>query len=171
MKIVVLNGSPHPNGNTKALIDAFSKGAESAGHEVVECRVGTMKINGCLGCEYCHNKGEGKCVQRDDMDMVYPELAAADMIVLASPVHYFGFSAQLQAVICRFYAQFKPKAEKYALILSSGSPDVYAGAEAQYRGMLAFFKAEDLGIKEVYGENNRKAGVLADLEAFGASVR
>lgn len=41
MKIVILNGSPHPKGNTKALVDAFTKGAESAGHEVVECKVGS----------------------------------------------------------------------------------------------------------------------------------
>ena len=53
MKILILNGSPHSNGNTKALVDAFSKGAQSAGHEVVECRVGSMNIRPCLGCEYC----------------------------------------------------------------------------------------------------------------------
>lgn len=171
MKILVLNGSPHPKGNTKALVDAFTKGAQSAGHEVVECCVGTMNIKGCLGCEYCHNKGEGKCVQRDDMDKVYPELASADMVVFASPVHYFAVSAQLQAAICRFYAPFRPKAEKYAMILSSGSPDVYAGAEGQYKSMLAFFKAQDLGIKEVYGDNNKTEAALADLEAFGASIK
>ena len=56
MKILILNGSPHPNGNTKALIEAFSKGAQSAGHEVVECPVGTMNIKGCLGCSYCRSE-------------------------------------------------------------------------------------------------------------------
>jgi len=45
MKILVLNGSPHKSGNTTALVDAFKKGAEAAGHEVVVCPVGTMKIN------------------------------------------------------------------------------------------------------------------------------
>ena len=44
MKIVILNGSPHPKGNTKALVDAFAKGAQGAGHEVVECPAGTMNI-------------------------------------------------------------------------------------------------------------------------------
>ena len=68
MKILVLNGSPHTKGNTTALVDAFTKGAESAGHEVVVCPVGTMNIKACLACEYCHNKGEGKCVQKDDME-------------------------------------------------------------------------------------------------------
>ena len=171
MKILVLNGSPHPKGNTKSLVNAFMSGAESAGHEVVECQVGTMSIKACLGCEYCHTKGEGKCVQKDDMDKVYPELATADMIVFASPVHYFGFSGQLESALSRFYAPFQPKATKYAMILSSMSPNVQAGIEAQYKAMVAFFKAEDLGIKEVVGEDHKAESVLEDIKAFGASIK
>lgn len=171
MKVVILNGSPHPNGNTKAMVEAFTKGAKSAGHEVVECPVGSMNIKGCLGCEYCHTKGEGKCIQRDDMDKVYPELASADAVVFASPVHYFMISGQLQSVIARFYAPGKPKAQKYAMLVSSASPGVYAGIEGQYKSMLAYFKAEDLGIKEVNGDDNKSESTLADIEAFGASIK
>ncbi|MBQ9633260.1 MAG: flavodoxin family protein [Lachnospiraceae bacterium] len=171
MKILILNGSPHPKGNTKALVDAFTKGAQGAGHEVVECAVGRMNIKGCLGCEYCHGKGEGQCVQKDDMEKVYPELASADMIVLASPVHYFCITGQLQSAIARFYAPMKPAAKKYALIASSASPNVYAGIEGQYKSMVAFFEAEDMGIKEVVGDDNKSESVLADLEAFGASIQ
>ena len=169
MKILILNGSPHPKGNTKAMVDAFTKGAQSAGHDVIECPVGTMNIKGCLGCEYCHGKGEGKCVQKDDMEKVYPELATADMIVFASPVHYFAFSGQLQNTIARFYAQMKPKAKKYAMLISSMSPGVYNGIENQYKGMVAFFEAEDLGIKEV-NNDNRSEATLAEIEAFGAGI-
>lgn len=171
MKILILNGSPHPKGNTKALVDAFIKGAQSAGHDVTECMVGTMNIKGCLGCEYCHNKGEGKCIQKDDMEKVYPELATADMIVLASPVHYFGLSGQLESTIARFYAMMKPRAMKYAMILSSMSPNVFAGIEGQYKSMMAFFGSEDLGIKEVFGDANKSESALAELEAFGASIK
>ncbi len=170
MKILILNGSPHPNGNTKALVDAFTKGAQSAGHEVVECPVGTMTVRGCLACEYCHTKGEGKCIQKDDMDKIYPELASADLVVFASPVHYFSITGQLQSVIARFYALGKPRAQKYAMLLSSASPGVYTGIEGQYRSMLAYFKAEDLGIKEVVGDDNKSGSALADAEAFGASI-
>lgn len=170
MKIVILNGSPHPTGNTKALVDAFTKGAKSAGHEVVECPVGTMNIKGCLACEYCHTKGEGKCVQQDDMQKVYPELATADVVVLASSVHYFAVTGQLQSAIARFYAPGKPKAQKYAMLISSASPNVYAGIEGQYKSMLGYFQAEDLGIKEVYGDANKSEATLAEIEAFGASI-
>ena len=63
MKIVVLNGSPRLNGNTAKHVEAFKAGAEAAGNEVVVLTVGKMNVNGCLGCEYCHGKGEGKCIQ------------------------------------------------------------------------------------------------------------
>ncbi len=171
MRILILNGSPHPQGNTKALVDAFTKGAQSAGHEVVECTVGTMNIKGCLACEYCHTKGEGKCIQKDDMEKVYPELAAADLVVFASPVHYFAITGQLQSAIARFYAPGKPKAQKYAMLISSASPGVYAGIEGQYKSMLGYFNAEDLGIKEVFGAANKSEATLADIEAFGASIK
>ncbi len=171
MKVVILNGSPHPKGNTRAMVDAFTKGAKSAGNEVVECAVGTMNIKGCLGCEYCHTKGEGKCIQKDDMEKVYPELASSDVVVFASPVHYFALTGQLQSAMARFYAPGKPKAQKYAMLISSASPNVYAGIEGQYKSLLGYIQAEDLGIKEVYGDDNKSEAMLADIEAFGASIK
>ena len=86
MRIIVLNGSPRPKGSTKQMVDAFREGAESAGHRVDVIDVCKKKIAGCLACEYCHTKGEGRCIQQDDMQEVYPVLAEAEMIVLASPV-------------------------------------------------------------------------------------
>lgn len=81
------------------------------------------------------------------------------------------FATQLQSAISRFYAPHKPAAKKYAMLLSSGSPDVYGGLEQQYHNMLAFFGAEDLGIRELHGEENKTEAALAEIEAFGASVK
>ena len=108
---------------------------------------GKLKINGCLACEYCHGKGNGACVQKDDMQELYPLLAEAEVLVIASPVYYFTLSAQIQAPIQRMYAPFKPaKVKKMVLLLSSNSPNVYDGAIGQYKGMCTFFKFEDAGI-------------------------
>ena len=62
MNILVLNGSPQPNGNTKGMIEAFREGAVSAGHQVDVMDVCRMNISGCLACEYCHTKGDRKSV-------------------------------------------------------------------------------------------------------------
>ena len=86
MKILILNGSPRKQ-NTAAMVDAFKEGAESAGNEVRVLHVGKMKIGGCLGCEYCHGKGEGQCVQKDDMGQVIDAYKWADMLVFASPIY------------------------------------------------------------------------------------
>lgn len=171
MKVIVLNGSPHKNGNTAALVDAFVKGAEAAGHEVTVCPVGTMNIKGCLGCEYCHTKGEGACIQKDDMQKVYPELNSADAVILASAVHYFGFTGQLQCALSRFYAGMKPaKASKYGLILSSGSPNVYSAIEMQYQMVASLCGGEYAGMVAVSGEDNKSAEALAKAEEFGRSL-
>ena len=59
MRILVLNGSPRPKGNTKQMVNAFWEGAESVGHQVDVIDVCKKKIAGCLACEYCHTKGSG----------------------------------------------------------------------------------------------------------------
>lgn len=170
MKILVLIGSPRKNGNSAALAAAFAEGAQSAGHEVTTLNVGTMKIGACLACEYCHTKGEGSCIQKDDMQKVYPELAAADMIVFACPIHYFNITGELQCAITRFYAKGKPAAKKYAMILSSASEGVYNAAIAQYKTMTGYFGAEDMGIKTFSGGEQTAPEKLEELRAFGASL-
>ena len=170
MKIAVLNGSPRPKGNTAALIDAFKAGAESAGHQVSVLQVGTMKIGGCKGCEYCHTKGGGTCIQKDDMAEVYPALAESDVLLLASPVYYHGLTGQLQSVVSRFYAVGAPAAKKWALLLTSGSPNVYAAIETQYRGILGFIQAESLGIFEYDGKRSGTEEAANEVKAFGASL-
>lgn len=95
MQILVLNGSPRPHGNTAAMVEAFRRGAEENGHTVAVVNVCKKKIAGCLACEHCHQKGSGherQCVQKDDMQEIYPLLDEAEMIVLASPIYYHGFS-------------------------------------------------------------------------------
>lgn len=170
MNILILNGSPRKNGSTSAFVAAFKEGAESKGHAVEVVHVGGMKINGCLACEYCHGKGNGKCVQQDDMQALYPKLASADMVVIASPVHYWSFSGQIQSCITRWYAPGQPAAKKYALILSSGSEGVYDAIIAQYKSIIDYFGATDCGIKTFAGEDQKTAANLAEVRDFAASL-
>lgn len=173
MKILVLNGSPRPYGNTAAMVGAFAEGARESGHEVTVIPVCQKKIGGCLACEYCHTKGEGKCVQQDDMQEIYPVLEEAEMIVLASPIYYHSFTGQLQCAINRIYALDKPKnLKKAALIISSGSDHMYCGAIYEYQNsFLNYLKLEDMGIYSAYGEQNKSQAKLDELKAFGKDLQ
>ncbi|MBQ9792287.1 MAG: flavodoxin family protein [Clostridia bacterium] len=171
MKITVLNGSPRINGNTSAMVESFKQGATSVGHEVEVVSVGTMKISGCIACEYCHTKGNGQCAIKDDMQKVYNALDNAEMVVIASPVYYWSFSGQMQSTITRFYATGKPKkAKKYALILSSGSDGVYKAITSQYTDILDYFGVENAGIITAYGSQNKTKEKLEEAYNFGKNL-
>lgn len=169
MKIAILNGSPRKE-NTYAMCEAFAEGAKEAGHEVEILNVGKMKIAGCLGCEYCHTKGEGACIQKDDMEQVIEAYKTADMVVFASPIYYFDVTAQLSAAIQRVYCIGKPVAAKAALLLSSASPAPYDGAIATYKGICAFTGIEDAGIITAAGDENKTEAKLAEVKAFAAAL-
>ena len=147
MNILILQGSPRANGNTAWMAEEYRKAAKSAGHKVTLVDVAHKKIAGCMACEYCHGKGNGACVQKDDMQELYPLLADADVLVLAAPIYYFTLSAQIQAPIQRIYNMNKPgKVRKMALLASSYSPNVYDGAIGEYRSILNYWGVEDTGI-------------------------
>lgn len=147
MKILVLQGSPRAKGSSAWMADEYKQAAEAAGHEVELVNVAKKKIAGCLACEYCHGKGEGACIQKDDMQDLYPLLAEADALVLAAPIYYFTMCAQIQAPIQRCYNMNKlPKVKKMALLLSSYSPGVYTGAIAEYKDICNYWNSENTGV-------------------------
>lgn len=103
-KIIILNGSPRPNGNTVQLIKAFTAGAEHAGHTVTCFDLQKMDIHPCLGCCKGGQNPASPCVQKDDMDNIYPVYKEADLVVLASPLYYWTISGQLKAAFDRLFA-------------------------------------------------------------------
>lgn len=172
MNILILNGSPRAQGNTAAMVHAYAEGAMEAGHTVHTVDVCRKKIGGCLACEYCHTKGGGKCIQNDDMQEIYPLLDEADMIVLASPIYYHSISGQLQCAVNRIYALDKPKKlKKAALLLSSGSDNVYDGAIYEYNNsFIGYLHLEDCGIFCAYGKQNKSQELLNSLKEAGKKL-
>lgn len=103
-KIVILNGSPRKNGNTSTLIKAFTEGTESVGNTVTEFFLSGMDIHGCKGCFGGHSSQKCPCVQKDDMDKIYPVVKDCDVIVLATPLYYWNMSGQIRTAIDRLFA-------------------------------------------------------------------
>jgi multimeric flavodoxin WrbA len=110
VKILGVMGSPRIKGNTDLLLDEALKGARSEGAEVEKIIVDKLKIAPCR--EYYGCLKDGNCVIRDDMDEIYPKLLAADGIIIASPMFFYGLTAQLKALIDRCQALW---ARRYVL--------------------------------------------------------
>ena len=169
MNILILQGSPRANGSTAWMAEEMKKAAEAAGHNVTLVNVARKKIAGCLACEYCHTKGNGACIQKDDMQELYPLMAEAEVLLLAAPIYYFTLCSQLQAPIQRMYCVNAPaKVKKMALLMSSYSPGVYTGATAEYHDICNYWKVEDCGIVTAMNEEQKTDATkqkIADLVA------
>ncbi len=94
--ILILKGSPRERGNSAVLAEKAAEGALAAGAQVESIYLHGLDIRPCDACDLCLEQGE--CVIEDDMRPLYPKLAAADAILLASPIYWFTFSAQLKAL-------------------------------------------------------------------------
>ena len=166
-KVVVLAGSPRKDGNTDLLVSSFVKGAER-NHEVDVVSIHDYKINPCLGCNTCFERENNDCFQTDDMSLVYEKLGYANILVIASPVYFYGISSQLKAVIDRLHTpkrnQFHIK--KLALILVGAAqlPELFDSIISQYKLILSFFHLEDAGTVLIRGARDKGVVTDKDLE-------
>lgn len=162
MKFLGIFGSPRRGGNTEILLEETLKGAEKEGAEVDRIYLTDYAITSCKECHGCDQTGQ--CVILDDMQKIYPELLKSDIIILASPIFFYGVTGWAKALIDRSQALW---AKKYLLkdpslgkegrkrkgfFISVGAtkgPRVFEGAiltvkyffdtfNAEYAGELAF---------------------------------
>ncbi|MBI2859890.1 MAG: flavodoxin family protein [Chloroflexi bacterium] len=102
MKVLGIMGSPRLKSNTDLLLEEALKGAKESGAEIEKIVVDKLDISPCR--EYYGCLKDGNCVIRDDMDDIYPRLLDADVVIVASPLFFYGVSAQLKALIDRCQA-------------------------------------------------------------------
>lgn len=102
MKVIAFLGSPREGGNSELLLNEAVRGINDSGSSVETFRLNTMNIMPCQNCGGCDETGT--CIYEDDMSRVYVAIRAADRIILASPIFFFGLSAQSKAMIDRCQA-------------------------------------------------------------------
>jgi len=102
VRVLGIAGSPRRGGNTDLLLAEVMKGAASRGAKAKTIILSRLNIAPCQHCDSCLETG--RCKVRDDMQKVYHELEWADRIVLASPLHFMGVTAQTKAMIDRCQA-------------------------------------------------------------------
>jgi multimeric flavodoxin WrbA len=97
--LLALYTSPRRKGNTEILLDELAAGAAEGGFEVTSFYTAAMDIRPCRECNSCYK--DGKCVQEDDMQLIYPHLSGARSIAIAAPIFSMNICAQAKALIDR----------------------------------------------------------------------
>lgn len=170
-QILILNGSPRLNGNTAALCHSFANGCKEQGHMVTQFNLARMQINGCLGCMQGGKHEENPCVQKDDMRQIYPVYQKADVVVLASPMYYWGFSGQLKTVFDRLFAVAElnktyqnPQKDCYLIMAAEGDlKENWEPVLHYYHALLKFLDWRNCG--EILAGGVMQAG---DIEGHSA---
>ena len=105
MQITTLLGSARKKGNTATILSWVEEEVKSLGHTVERIYLYRKSISGCLGCAKCReNPDEIACVQKDDAVDILEQMIESDVVLFASPIYFWGFSAQIKALIDRGYS-------------------------------------------------------------------
>ncbi len=119
MKVLLLNGSPHPNGCTATALKEMICVFDAEGVETELIHVGNKDIRGCISCGSCHKTG--KCVFNDLVNEVAPKFEAADGLVIASPVYYASPNGTILSFVDRLFysAHFSKHMKVGAAVVSA----------------------------------------------------
>ncbi len=151
-RIVSISASPRRGGNSDLLCDAFLQGAEEVGHQVEKIRLSEKKIAYCTGCCSCIRK-PGACIQHDDMNDLLALLLQADVFVLASPIYFHSFNAQMKTFIDRFcpiYPQVHNK-DVYLLLAAAGGNSPVNNTLQSFRAFLECLDVTEQGVVAATG--------------------
>ncbi|MHA1904216.1 MAG: flavodoxin family protein [Candidatus Thorarchaeota archaeon] len=136
-RIIGIVGSPRRNGNTEILVDEVLAGASEKGASIRKVILSKLNISPCRACDICTKTGQ--CVQQDDMTELFVQIEKSDVLVLGTPVYWWGPTAQFKAFLDRWYAvytkgMFKEKETVLVIPLESKK-------ESNYKPLLDMFKA------------------------------
>jgi multimeric flavodoxin WrbA len=105
MQIATLLGSAKKKGNTSTVLGWVEEDLKSRGHDVERIYLNNKSIRGCLGCAKCReNPDEIACVQKDDAIAIMEQMISSEAVLFASPIYFWGFSAQIKTLIDRSYS-------------------------------------------------------------------
>lgn len=178
-KILVITGSPRKHGNSDIMADYFIEGAKEAGHEVQRFDAGRKKIGGCKACQTCYSKGVA-CSYNDDFNELAPMIEQAELIVFASPLYFYSFTAQIKAAIDKMYSLYvgeRPLKVAETILLACGETDVekdFDGMVRSYEIMSEFLKWENKGYILATNVNNKGDingnPILEQVKAMGKNA-
>lgn len=165
-KVVVIASSPRKNGNSNAIVRAFVRGAEEAGHRVEVVSLVDKNMEFCRGCMVCNETN--KCVIRDDVEEILDKMQGADVIVFATPVYYYCVSGQLKTFFDRTSPLFNAKYQFTDVYLLASAAEnlqeTVAGTERAVMGWIDCFPGTRL-VKTVFAGG---VDAVGDIEGHKA---
>ena len=107
MNVLVFLGSPRKKGNSEILTESLLEGVRQAGGSPEIIRLCDLDISPCISCGGCDKTG--MCVVKDDMIPLYDKIISTRKIIIASPIFFYGVTAQTKAFIDRNQALWNRK--------------------------------------------------------------
>ena len=179
--VVGFAGSARRGGNTETLLDWCLEAARAEGAETQKVRLCDLDLRGCRGCDACFK--DGTCIQKDDMQPLYPLLRDADSLVIAAPVYSMGLPGVPKMMIDRTqpfwalrYIHHEPLArsegpERLGAFLScSGTdlPQVFEGSRRVVRYLWHVLGVKPAG-EVLVPKVDERGAILAHDEARAAA--
>ena len=179
--IVVITGSPRRGANTDTLVNAFIKGAVSAGNNVMRFDAAGSGVKGCIACSRCYSDGIA-CPNDGAFSEFAPMLEIADMVVIATPLYWFTFSSQIKSVIDKFHALMHKRKEKIKnkdtmlFCVAETDEDVdFEGILRTYELMNAYLEWNEVGriiVPDLHSSNDiLKTDALNKAEKAGLAIK
>lgn len=161
--VLIISSSPRRNGNSQLLCEKFKEGAEKSGNSVKLVRLMEKKIGFCHACDACMKTG--KCVLNDDMNELLEDFQKAEVIVLATPVYFYGISAQMKTFIDRTYPiwQHLGSKEVYYIVSAGLGRDIIERSLGDLDGFVEHFEKYDIRGR-LYAENVMDAGLVKNTD-------
>ena len=148
------------------LCEQFKKGAEEKGHRVELVRLMEKKIGFCRACDACMGNG-GECVLQDDMAEVLELFKKANVLVLATPVYFYGVSAQMKTFIDRTYPiwQNLGKKEVYYIVSAGLGRDIIERSLGDLDGFVEHLEDSHVAGK-IFAPNVMDAGLVFGTDVY-----
>lgn len=167
MKVLGLVGSPRKDSNTDLLVNAILSGAVGNKNATEKVYLYNADIAPCVDCRAC-KKGSHQCALKDDMQILYPKLEEADVIVFGTPLYWYGPSAKMKLLVDRlrpFIASKKLKGKKAVLVIpSEEGSDACSHAVGMFNLSLKYLEVDLVSV--LLPKASKRAEVKAQTETI-----
>lgn len=162
MKVLTINGSPHPHGCTDRALLELEKTLKEESIETERINIGTKDIRGCISCNFCRQ--HGRCVFNDIVNEVAPKLAQADGLVVGTPTYYAGSNGQALAFLDRLFYSTSGTIDKTMKVGAAVVSSRRAGSTSAFDEINKYFTICSMPIASSTYWNEVHGFVAEDVE-------